>query len=99
MPSSHSTLKFALNNLPLHKSNSNHTFAANTLQKSDSKECEQSEQLSPISTIFDTKSNNHHRFSKLGAKPKISSMNTEHPKNTRFLPKILLQSSIPIITL
>ena len=36
------------------KSHSIGKFSAKALKKSASKECEQSEQLSPISTIFDT---------------------------------------------
>ena len=57
MPSSYSKLQFELNTLSLNKSNSIKKFAANTLQKADKKECEQSEQLSPISPIIDIKIN------------------------------------------
>ena len=60
--------QFALNNLPLHKSHSINKFAAKALKKSDNKEREQSIQLDPIKPIFDTNSNNHHKFFKLGAK-------------------------------
>ena len=70
MPSLHSKPKFQINNLPVHKTNSLNNFVANTFQKSGSKECEQSEQLSPISPIYDFKSTNHRKFSKLGAKLK-----------------------------
>ena len=57
---SHSKPQFALKSLQLNKTNSVNTFAANTLQKSESKECEESEQLrNPINPVFDTKSTNH----------------------------------------
>ena len=72
--------QFALNNLPLHKSHSINKFALNALQKSDSKDCEQSERLDSMRPIFDTNSNNHHKFLKL-------SINTTNPKIRRFLPE------------
>ena len=68
MSSPYSKPQYASNNTPLHKSDSIHKLAANTLQKSHRKECEQFEQLSPISPIFDTTTANHHIFSKLGEK-------------------------------
>ena len=68
IPLTNSKSQFALDNLPLHKSHSVKNFAAYTLQKSDSKECEQSEQLSPMKPIFDTNLNSHNKFFKLGAK-------------------------------
>ena len=60
--------QLALNNLPLHKSHSFNKFAAFTLQKSDNKKREQSEQFNPIKPIFDINSNNHHKFLKFCAK-------------------------------
>ena len=68
MPSSHSKPQFALSTLPLNKSNSNYRFAAIALQRSDSKEFEQSEQFRPISPKFDNKSTNSHNTTKLGEK-------------------------------
>ena len=61
IPFQNSKPQFAPNNLPLHKSHSIKNFAVSTLQKSDNRECEQSEQLDPIKPIFDTNSNNHYK--------------------------------------
>ena len=47
-------------NQSLHKSHSK--FVPNALQKSDNKECEQSEELYLIKPIIDTKSCNQHKF-------------------------------------
>ena len=78
---------FALNILPLHKSHSINDFAPNGLQKSDKKGREKTEQLDPITIIFDTNSINHHKFLKSSAKVHIPSMITTTPKIPRFLPK------------
>ena len=91
-PFSYSNSQFALNYLPLHRSNSNIKSAANTLKKSESKECEQSEQLSPISRIFETKSTNHHKFSKLGAKLRNSISNYHAHKNSSLFEILQLTS-------
>ena len=56
MPSSHFKPQSALYILPLRKSNSFNKIATITLQNLDSNECEQFEQLRPISLIMDTKS-------------------------------------------
>ena len=64
--------QFAQNMEPSKKSHSINKFIANALQKVDSKECEQSGQLSPMSTIIDTKSTNHYRIFKQSAKTKNS---------------------------
>ena len=60
--------QFALSYQQLIKSHSINEFATILLQKSDNKECEQSEQLDPIKPIFDTNSNNHHKLLKLSMK-------------------------------
>ena len=52
------------------------------MQKRDSKECEQYEQLSPISPIFDTKSTNHHKISKLSAKIRNSCLKKVSKNNS-----------------
>ena len=51
MPLKVTKLQFALNNRKVNNSHSNNKFAAKEVQMSDSKECEQSEQLSPIQPI------------------------------------------------
>ena len=80
MSFSHSNSQFALTTLPLRKSNPIHKFAANKLQKRHSKERGQSEQLSPIGAIIETKSTNHHKFSKLCAEVKGSFYKYTAPK-------------------
>ena len=72
MPTSDFKPKFSLNKLLPHKSNSINNFATNTRQKSDRKECEQSEHFSPISPPLDVKSTSHRKFSKKGAELKKS---------------------------
>ena len=52
------------------------------MQKSDSKDCEQSQQLNPINPISCTYSNNHHKFFKLGEKIKSSNYKYNQPKIT-----------------
>ena len=56
------------NNPSLHKSHSINKFVANALQKSDNKECEQSEQLYPIKPIIDIKSSNQNKLFKWSVK-------------------------------
>ena len=76
-PNSH----FALYTLPLNKSNSIYKYAANTLQKSDIKECEQFDQLCPISPICDARSTNDRKFSNLSVKLKNYIYKYQAPTN------------------
>ena len=58
MPLKVTKLQFAPNNCKVNNSFSINKFVAKEVQMSDSKECEQSEQLSPIKPINGNKSNN-----------------------------------------
>ena len=68
MPSKILEPQIVPNNLTVNKSHSINKFAANALQKSYDKECEQFEQLYPIKPIIGIKSSNQHKYFKLGAK-------------------------------
>ena len=63
--------QFAPNNCKVNISHSIKKFAANEVQMSDSKECEHSEQLSPLKPINGIKSNNPPNNDKFSAKTKI----------------------------
>ena len=63
--------QFESNNCKVNNSHSINKFAAEEVQMSDSKECEHSEQLSPIKPINGIKSNNPPNNAKFSAKTKI----------------------------
>ena len=88
IPLQNSKPKFALNTLPMHKSHSRNKFLASLLQKSDTEECEQSEQLNPIELIFDTNSNYYLKFFKLGSKVQNSNNKNTQLKKLAFCPKL-----------
>ena len=71
MPLKVTKLQFALNNRKITNSHFNNKFAAKEVQMSDSKECEQSEQLSPIQPIYGIKSRNPPNNTELSAKAQI----------------------------
>ena len=54
-----SITKFVLRVMPKNKPNSTFMMSANSLQKTDDKFCEQSEQISITDTIFDNKSRDY----------------------------------------
>ena len=91
MPLKVTKFQFAPNNCKVNNSHSINKFAAKEVQMSDSKECEHSEQLSPIKPINGIKSNNPPNNAKFSAKTKIPSINTTCTRITRFLPKFNLQ--------
>ena len=68
MPSKFLKPQIVPNNPTENKSHSFNKIAANALQNSDDKECEQSEQLYPIKPVFGIKSTNQHKYLKLSAK-------------------------------
>ena len=71
MPLKVTKLQFALNNRKVSNSHSINSFAAKEVQKSESKECEQSEQLSPLQPINVIKSDKLPNNTKLSAKAQI----------------------------
>ena len=71
MPLKVTKFPFAPNNCKVNNSHSINKFAAKEVQMSDSKECEHSEQLSPIKPINGIKSNNAPNNAKFSAKTKI----------------------------
>ena len=71
MPLKVTKLQFALNNRKVNNSHSINKFAAKEVHMSDSKECEQSEQLSPIQPINGIKSSNPPNNTELSAKAQI----------------------------
>ena len=71
MPLKVTKLQFALNNRKVNNSHSINKFAAKEVQMSDSKECEQSEQLSPIQPINGITSSNQPNNTELSAKAQI----------------------------
>ena len=90
LPLAFSIIKFALRIESKIKTLSTFKISANTLQKSKDNECEQSEQLSPISLIFDTKPTNCNQTLQFSKKTKIRNINIERPTLPRFLPKTLI---------
>ena len=72
MPLKVTKLQFALHNRKVNNSHSLNKFAAKEVQMSDSKECEQSEQLSPIQPLNGIKSNNPPNNTELSAKAQNS---------------------------
>ena len=70
MPLKDTNFQFAPNNCKVNSSHSINKFAAKEMQMSDSKECEHSEQLSPIKPINGIKSNNPPNNAKYSAKTK-----------------------------
>ena len=81
-------LQFALNNRKVNNSHSINKFAAKEVQKSDSKECERSEQLSPIQPINGIKSNNPPNNTKLSAKAQIPKYKYHLHKNHSLFAQI-----------
>ena len=75
MPFKVTKFQFAPNNCKVNNSLSVNKFAAKEVQMSDSKECEHSEQLSPIKPINGIKSNNRPNNAKFSAKTKIPKYN------------------------
>ena len=71
MPPKITKLQFVPNHRKVNNSHSINKFAAKEVQILDSKECEQSEQLSPMQPINGNKSNKTPNNTKLSAKTKI----------------------------
>ena len=81
MPLKVTKFQFAPNNCKVNNSHSINKFAAKEVRMSDSKECEHSEQLSPIKPINGIKSNNPPNNAKFSAKAKIPKYKYHLPKN------------------
>ena len=81
MPLKVTTFPFAPNNCKVNNSHSINKFAAKEVQMTDSKECEHSEQLSPIKPNKGIKSNNSPNNAKLSAKTKIPKYKYHSHKN------------------
>ena len=81
-------LQFAPNNCNVNNSHSINKFAAKEVQMSDSKECEHSEQLSPIKPINCIKSNNPPKNAKFSAKAKIPKYKYHLHKNHSLFAQI-----------
>ena len=76
---------------PAEKSHSITNIIAIVLQKSDSRENEQSEKLSPLSTIFDFKLTKHYQIPKLSSNTKNSNCKYQAIKSTLlFAPSQLI---------
>ena len=73
--------QFAPNNHTTNNSHSINKFAAKAVQMSDSKECEHSEQLNPITPINGIKSNNPPKYPKLSAKTQVPKYKYNLQKN------------------
>ena len=80
--------QFAPNNCKVNNSHSINKFAAKEVQMSDSKECEHSEQLSPIKHINGIKSNNPPNNAKFSAKAKIPKYKYHLHKNHSLFAQI-----------
>ena len=81
-------LQFALNIRKVTNSHSINKFAAKEVQMSDSKECEQSEKLSPIEPIDGIKSSNPPNNTELRAKAQIPKYKYHLHKNHSLFVKI-----------
>ena len=88
MPLKVTKLQFAPNNCKVNNSHSINKFAAKEMQMSDSKECEHSEQLSPIKPINGIKSNNPANNSNFSAKAKIPKYKYHLHKNHSLFAQI-----------
>ena len=88
MPLEVKKLQFALNNRKVSNSHSINKFAAKEVRKSDSKECERSEQLSPIRPINGIKPNNPPNNTKLSAKAQIPNYKYHLQKNHMLFAQI-----------
>ena len=88
MPLKVTKLQFALNNRKATYSHSINKFVAKEVQMSDSKECEQSEQLSPIQPINGIKSSNPPNNTELSAKSQISKYKYHLHKNQSLFAQI-----------
>ena len=88
MPLKITKLQFALNNRKVNNSHSINKFAAKEVQMSDSKECEQSEQLFPIQPINGIKSSNPPNNTKLSAKAQIPKYKYHLHKNHSLFAQI-----------
>ena len=85
MPSKILQSQIVPNNTSLHKSHSINKFVANALQKSDNKECEQSEQLYSKKPIIDIKSSNHHKFFKFKLSAKVQNPEYKYKPPKQYL--------------
>ena len=81
MPLKVTKLQFAVNNRKVNNSHSITKFAAKEVQMSDSKECEKSEQLSPIQPINGIKSSNPPNNTDLSKKAQIPKYKYHSHKN------------------
>ena len=88
MPLKVTKFQFAPNNSKVNNSHSINKFNAKEVQMSDSKECEHSEQLSPIKPINDIKSNNPPNNAKYSAKIKIPKYKYHLHKNHSLFAQI-----------
>ena len=88
MPLKFTKLQFALNNRKVTNSHSINKLAAKEVQRSDSKECEQSDQLSPIQPINGIKSSNPANNSELSAKAQIPKYKYHLHKNHSLFAQI-----------
>ena len=93
MPPKVTKLQFVPNHRKVNNSHSINKFAAKEVQILDSKECEQSEQLSPMQPINGNKSSNTPNNTKLSAKTQIPKYKYHLKKITRFLPKFCLRNT------
>ena len=88
MPLNVTKSQFATNNCKVNNSHSINKFAAKEVQMSDSKECEHSEQISPIKPINGIKSSNPPNNAKFSAKAKIPKYEYHLHKNHSFFAQI-----------
>ena len=88
MPLNVTKSQFAPNNCKVNNSHSINKFGAKEVQISDSKECELSEQLSPIKPINGIKSNNPPNNAKFRAKAKIPKYKYHLHKNYSLFAQI-----------
>ena len=89
MPPKVTKLQFVPNHRKVNNSHSINKFAAKEVQILDSKECEQSEQLSLMQPINGNKSSNTPTNIKLSAKTQIPKYKYHLPKNHSFFAQIL----------
>ena len=85
MPPKVTKLQFLPNHRKVNNSHSINKFAAKEVQILDSKECEQSEQLSPMQPIYGNKSSKTPNNTKLSAKTQIPKYKYHLHKNHSFL--------------
>ena len=89
MPPKVTKLQFVPNHRKVNNSHSINKFAAKEVQILDSKECEQSEQLSPMQPINGNKSSNTPNNTKLSAKTQIPKYKYHLNKNHSLFAQIL----------